>query len=420
MVEFLAGTGNALLLVVLLLVSALSSAAETALFTLSAPAIGRLRPLATRKLVERLVAERQAVLISILFCNLLVNMSFFAVVAVLGNTLAQAGHVLFVDFLPALAVLMVVVCGEVVPKLLAVRNPELMVGLVAWPLSVLVMVVTPVRIVLAGISSALLRLLTGPRRPEGELAARDLEELLRVAAGSGEIAADERERLHSVVMLSRMQVREIMLPRVRMVAFDMREGRDALLQLAEATHHNKFPVHRGEPDGIDGWLDAKEVAASAGKPLRELVRPLGIVPELARVATLVPLLVEEKRRMLLVVDEYGGTAGMVTHADLEHAVLGDMQDEGDTDRALILRQGSGEYSVDGILGATPLHVLTGLPAAGPPPAASVGGIVMARLDRIPVVGDQVRYADMLLTVQEVRRFRPVRVLVQVPVRSARS
>jgi CBS domain containing-hemolysin-like protein len=135
---------------------------------------------------------------------------------------------------------------------------------------------------------------------------------------------------------------------------------------------------------------------------------------------LVPLLVEARKRLLLVVDEYGGTAGMVTHADLEHAVLGDMQDEGDTDRALILRQGNGEYSVDGILGVTPLHVLVGLPEAGPPPAASVGGIVMARLDRIPVTGDQVRYAGMLLTVQEVRRYRPVRVLVQVPLKGNRS
>lgn len=420
MAELLEGPGSGLLLLLMLVVSGLCSASETAVFSLSAPALAGLRPIGTRRIVERLVAERQAVLISILFCNLLVNMSFFALVAVIGDRLAGAGYTLLVDFLPALAVLTVVAGGEVVPKLLAVRNPVLVAGIVAWPLSMLVTLVTPVRLILAAISSALLRLLTGPRRAEGELASRDLEELLRVAAGSGQIAADERERLHSIVMLSRMHVREIMLPRVRMVAFDLGDGRDALLRLAEETQHNKFPVHRGDPDGIDGWLDAKEVEASVAKPLAELVRPLGIVPELSRVAVLVPLLVEEKRRMLLVVDEYGGTAGMVTHADLEHAVLGDMQDEGDVERALILRHGAGEYSVDGILGATPLHVLTGLPEAGPPPAASVGGIVMARLDRIPVVGDQVRYAGMLLTVQEVRRFRPVRVLVQVPVRSARA
>jgi CBS domain containing-hemolysin-like protein len=418
--DLLGSAGTFVLIAGLLVLSGVLSASETAIFSLTQQTVATVRPVATRRVLERLLANRQSVLVGVLFCDLLVNMSCFAVFAVLADGLSRSGQHWLADAMPLVAVVAVIIVGEVIPKLLAVRNPVLVAGILAWPLSVLMLLVAPARILLAAVAASLLRLLTGPRRPEGELAARDLEELLRVAAGSGEIAADERERLHSVVMLSRMQVREIMLPRVRMVTFELRQGREALLALASSSHHNKFPVHDGDPDGIHGWLDAKEVAASPAADLRELVRPVDIVPELARVAVLVPLLVEARKRLLLVVDEYGGTAGMVTHADLEHAVLGDMQDEGDTDRALILRQGNGEYSVDGILGVTPLHVLVGLPEAGPPPAASVGGIVMARLDRIPVTGDQVRYAGMLLTVQEVRRYRPVRVLVQVPLKGNRS
>ncbi|MSR74971.1 MAG: HlyC/CorC family transporter [Planctomycetes bacterium] len=404
-----------LLIAMLLLLcsSALFSAAETAIFSLADKDVDRLPSAGSRALIRRLVARRTGVLISLLLGNLIANFGFFALGNVLAEQLRSDMLPLWADAVAPAAVALVILCGEVTPKLVAVRNPAPIAALVAFPVTCVDVALLPIRSVLAFVSTALLRFITGPRRAEGRLATVELDELLRLSAQAGHIAADEREQLQTVLLLSRVTVREIMVPRVQLIAFDLRLERREFFALAASCQHNKIPVHRGDLDGIDGWLDAKEVGAHPEAALDSLVHPLGIVPEGARVAALLPLLIDERRRMLLVVDEYGGTAGLVTHADLEHAVLGDMQDEGDSDRALITHIGVGEWSVDGVLGLNFLHVLTGRRGEEGQQAASVGGVVMALLDRIPLSGDRVRYVGLDLEVTEMRRFRPVRVHVRL-------
>ncbi len=402
-----------LTMLALLCFTALCSAAETAIFSLTPADVARLPAAASRGLVRKLLARRSRVLISLLLGNLCANLGLFSLGAVLAATLHSDGSHVLADLVAPSAVALVILCGEVTPKLIAVRSPVAVAGLVAWPVVLIDAVLLPLRSVLAFIATAVLRLITGPRRAEGGLAATEVDDLLHFSAEAGHIAIDERERLQSVLLLSRVAVSEVMVPRVQLSAFDLRHDRSAFFALVAACQHNKFPVHRGNLDAIDGWLDAKEVGARPDVPLHTLVHPLGIVPELARVAALLPHLVDARRRMLLVVDEYGGTAGIVTHADLERAVLGDMQDEGDRDRPMIVNNGPGEWSVDGVLGLSMLHVLTGRRGIGRQNAASVGGIMMALLDRVPVMGDRVNYAGLELEVTEMHRYRPARVRVSL-------
>jgi putative hemolysin len=396
-----------LLMTAALAVSALLSASETAAFHIGSTDV---RALGEGSRAGRafawIVSHRRRILVTVLLLNMVINLFYMNVGQALTGALGAEGR-LIAD---AGILLLLVVVGEVLPKTLALRRPRAVAALTAVPLVVAERLLSIPRIVLTSISDSLLRLI-GPREEEGDLTPDELEEILKLAAVKGQLAMDEHEWLRALLDLEDVHVKEVIVPRVEMISFDLRGGRDGFLELFVKSRRNKIPVHEGNVDRIKGYLNAKDVLTFPEKSLAELIRPVAFIPESASIAAAMRQLKSGGRRIAVVVDEYGGTEGLVTQEDLVESVVGDLSDESEDRWEPVREESPGVFVVDAAL---PIHALRRIVGPGPGRRgiATVGGLVSATLERMARKGDQVTFGRVSIEVLAMRGKRPDRLVIR--------
>lgn len=380
-------------MLVALLGYAFFNAAETAAFTLSAGDLSRLRrerP-ATCAALERLLADRRRVLTAVLLGNLLVSVLYFNLAQALASELSAASAVVF----QGAALVLLILFGEMLPKTLAIRSPVRAAAATATPLRCATAALAWPGAAFAFVARGF-RPLWGVEEEEGELEPRDLARLLEVAAKRGALGGDEHAWLRELVLLAEIKVKEAMTPRVAVVGFDLALRREDFAALFAATRRNKIPAYEGAVDKIVGWIDAKEALRGADPDLRSYVRPIGFIPESATAADALAELRKTGGRILAVVDEYGGFEGLVTREDLVECVFGDLADESDEAEDLVKEAGAGRFLVDAALPVTESRRAFGVSVGGG--AATLGGLVLASLRRLPHVGDEVRLGRVVVRV----------------------
>ena len=383
-------------LALLLLASAFCSASETALFSLDDAGRERAGPAA-----KRLLENAQALLISLLFANLLVNVLVFATASGFARHEGDRYEAVAAGFLALIAVL---VLGEILPKALALRSPESVARLVAPTLSLAVAVLAPVRRIVRFLLEIARRVLGDAAREEPRITAETLAEVLGQSAEVGLIAASEADLLAEVVELEGIRVREIMMPRVDMMSLDLLAEEDDNIQLmarALARRRTWLPVVRGHADQVAGCVRMRDILSQPDRPLVELVRPVLFVPEVAGVLDLLKLLRDKHATEAVVVDEWGGTAGTVTVEDVFEEIVGDLRVEGEVGERAVLPLGEGRFRVSGSLSMRDWNERFNLEVV-PEGYETVGGFVTALLGRIPRAGDRVRHGDLVWQVREVR------------------
>lgn len=412
MVEFLAESWPLLVaLLGLLGLSAFFSSSETALFSLGAGSLGamaRERPRTARR-VEALLARRRRLLVTILLGNLVVNVAYFNLGRVVGDRVGVL--VPWASWVTApLVVLGILVCGEVIPKMFAVRFPTVIAGLACWPLTALERLLAIPRSVLAAIAAGLARLVLGTRPEEGAIDALELQALLEAAVKEGALARDENLRLQAVLEFDQVRVNEVMSPRVEVAALSLGCSREELLAHARQSGRSKIVLFEKSLDDARSFVDALELLGREGIPPAEVLQPLVFVPETARVMDLLERFRREGLHLAIVVDEYGGTEGVVTREDLVEAIVGDLADEGDSHAELVTRDGSA-WLVSGGIGLKAFGRLFG--ARGDQLGVeTVGGWMAAELGRLPRVGDRVRSSGLAFEVVEMKGLRLERVRVR--------
>jgi putative hemolysin len=407
--------GGTLLLVALMagsiLLSAFFSASETAAFQIGP---SDLRALHAKERVQRalswIVSHRRRVLVTVLLANLVINLFYMNLGQALSGSIGESAGPQARLAVDAAILLALLVLGEVLPKTLALRQPQRVVALTAVPLVLAERVLRLPRIALTAVSDSLMRLF-GAREEEGDVTPAELQEVLKLAAVKGQLGMDEHEWLRALLDLDDVHVKEVIVPRVEMTAFDVREGREAFLDLFVRVRRNKIPVHEGNVDRIKGYLNAKDVLTSPGKPLEELIRPVAFIPESASIASAMQQLHAGGRRLAIIVDEYGGTEGLVTQEDLVESVVGDLADESEDRWEPVREEEPGVFVVDAAL---PIHALRRI--IGPGPArrgiATVGGLVSAALERVPRKGDRVSFGRVTIEVAAMRGKRPDRLVIR--------
>lgn len=400
------GEGVLLLIeMALLAASAGFSGSETALFSLEEDEIEELGRGPGGARVLRLLEDRRRLLVTILLGNLFVNILYINFGVVLQQ---QVGGALGLA-VPFAVLGGLILAGEIVPKTMAFRHRRTVARLASVPLEGLARLTWPLRVVLSAVARVVARLVMGTRPEEGALSPAELDRMVELAQEEGTLREREAAWLQALLDLGEIKVKQVLVPRVAIIAFDLNQGREDFLDLLRQHRRNKVPVHHGDLDEIEGYLDAKEVLANPDTALEELVRPLSFIPETTDAATVLEKLLVEPSRMLLVVDEYGGTEGLVTRENVIEAVLGDLADEEEEARAPLVRLDEGVWEVEALLGVGALERLVGsLPLPGG--AHTVGGVVSAELGRLPEVGDRVRIGPLELEVTEmeptrVRRLR---------------
>jgi putative hemolysin len=275
---------------------------------------------------------------------------------------------------------------------------------VAPALIVLVAVLGPPRRVVRELVEAAMRLLGDAAREEPRITAETLAEVLGQSAEVGILAASEADLLAEVVELEGIRVREIMKPRVDMLALDLNASEDDNIQImarALARRLTWLPVIRGHADQVAGCVRMRDILSQPDRRLAELVRPALFVPEVAGVLDLLKLLRDRHETEAVVADEWGGTAGVVTIEDVFEEIVGDLRVEGEEHERLVEPLGDGRFRLSGSLSIRDWNERFNLEVV-PEGFETVGGLVTALLGRIPRAGDRVRQGDLVWEVREVR------------------
>lgn len=380
---------------VLLCASAFFSSIETALFSLDEPDLDRAGGTA-----RRIMRDPQRVLLSILLGNLFVNVLIFSIVSDLAPVDREYGALL----VGGAALVLVLLFGEIVPKSLALRAPMPVVRFGAGALAAFMVLARPLLAVARLVLEVAVRALGSLAREERGLTPEDLALVLESSAGRGVIEGEEADLLVEVVELEGVRVRELMTPRVDMLALDLSqpvEDQKDVIDRALEARHVWLPVVRGTPDDVVGQVRLRELLAGGARPLRELVRRVRFVPEVASGLDLLRVLRENKASEAVVVDEYGGTAGVVTLEDVFEQILGDLRVEDEEAPPLVVPLGAGGFRVAGALSIRDWNERFGHRVV-PAGFETIGGFVTALLGRIPRAGDRVRFGTLAFRVHDVR------------------
>jgi magnesium and cobalt transporter len=246
-----------------------------------------------------------------------------------------------------------------------------------------------------------------------------LVELLHSAYSRNLLDADALSMIEGVLTVSEMQVRDIMVPRAQVDFIDVNEPVEKFISQVISTAHSRFPVIDQNRDDVIGILLAKDLlrhyAGEEGFNVREMLRPAVFVPEAKRLNVLLREFRASRNHMAIVIDEYGGVAGLVTIEDVLEQIVGDIEDEYDFDEASdnILPEAGGRYRVKALTQIADLN--SALSADLPDEAAdTVGGLVIAQLGRLPKRGETVLIDGVRLQVLRADSRRVYTLLVDKP------
>lgn len=310
------------------------------------------------------------------------------------------------------------ILGELVPKALALEHTERMALGVARPINFFARI-GGMAVAFLTLSSRTVLALIGIRS-KGEQAFITKEEIRHIIAEgleSGEVTADEQEFIHNLFDFSRTQVREVMVPRPRIVAIDLDRPRQEILQIILSHQFSRYPVYRADIENVVGFIHAKDLLGQAvinpEWTFDGLVRPAVFVPEAKKIDVLLRDMQQRQLHMALVVDEYGGLSGLVTTEDLLEELVGEIEDEHDAgEPRRVKRLSGGGYLVDALLPLNDLEGLLGIPIGDDLPCDTLAGLILHLLGRFPEAGEQVTWQEHLLTCTEVTPTAVLRVRIE--------
>ncbi|HEX5040018.1 MAG TPA: hemolysin family protein [Candidatus Limnocylindria bacterium] len=318
-----------------------------------------------------------------------------------------ADTIAFVIVTLAIALASIVV-GELVPKTLALNFPERLALFVAAPISFIEGALRPIVWFVTRISAVLVRLLGGKEKPQGGyLSTEELKLLVETGSEQGGIEEEEKEMIHGVIELGDKVVHEVMVPRIGIRAINVDDSLDEVLEMIVRAGHSRLPVFEESLDNIVGILYAKDLLpylkgngrTNGTIDIRKLVRAPVYVPESKPVDDLLHEMQVQKRHIAIVVDEYGGTAGLVTLEDVVEEIVGEIQDEYDTEEPMVEDLSTDEelaYRLDGRVSMDDVRDLFDLSDDDEPDEDAydtVGGFVVHRVGRIPLPGAEVQFRD---------------------------
>ncbi|MBA2322072.1 MAG: HlyC/CorC family transporter [Deltaproteobacteria bacterium] len=301
-----------------------------------------------------------------------------------------------------------IVVGEVAPKSLAIARPVGTAMFIATPMRAFYIVFYPALVILNASSNLLLRLVGIDMADTHQLAV-PAEELRRIAEDSaavGQITKGQGDLLSNVFTFSSRVAREIMVPRNKVLGLDLRLPREEVLKFALEADHTRYPVFDGDLDEIVGILHIKDVLVHIGDgaeipDLRTLVRPPLFVPESMPAQRLLRTFQRQHTHLAVVLDEYGGVAGITTLEDALEELVGEIQDEYDEERNPVEETASG-YSVVGGMLLADVESLLSLSEIESE-SSTIAGYLMEQLERVPKVGDQVELDGWTIRVTQVER-----------------
>lgn len=408
-------------LAVLLVLSALFSGSETALFAVNRLRMrqmaeeGRRRP----ALVLRLLAEPGRVLTALLVGNNIVNVTASVLatailVQLLGPQRGPLYTILIMTFL-------ILIFGEITPKTFAAKYADRLALLIARPAYWLTVALSPIVRVLSMISNLLVRPLGGRVNLASPLVTEEeIRLMVKMGEEEGVIQEDERQMIHSIFEFGDTVAREVMVPRIDMLCVEDTDTLDEVLRIIIEEGHSRIPVYHESIDQIVGVVLVKDLlghlkAGHWSLSAKEVMRPAHYIPETKRLDDLFREMRRKKMPMAIVVEEYGGTAGMVTIEDLLEEIVGPILDEYDVEEKLVEVINDQVALVDGRVSIEEVNELLDLDLPVDE-VDTIGGFVYSLLGHVPAQGESVTFggAEILVERLDGQRVARLKITRRVP------
>jgi len=370
------------------------SLAETSLFSLSKWQVRQLveREPRTGGLVARLLGQPQDLLATIALGNTCANASVLAVAL----WMALQGHWPSAATIFGVVVLILIGC-EVLPKTMAVRRPEQWALRIARPMSLVLGLSLPLCRFAQGVNQAILKALT-PRsfQPQTTLTDADYHELLEMAYQQGALAQSEKEIILQIINLDRRTVSEVMRPRSRMAAISDDLSIEEMIAAARRYKHRRLPIYDESPDTIVGILNTRALLLDPQIDLADAIEFPSFVPESMNLLQLLKSLQRQQRGLAIVLDEFGGTAGIVTMEDILEEMVGNIRGEVQAEGFVMEKLAPGQWRVSGALRLDDFR--REYPALGDvPEVETLGGLLMNLLEVVPAPGESATFRGLKLT-----------------------
>lgn len=400
-----------IILIVLFALSAFFSSAESAFFTLGSLRAAKLKGASekTSRLIARLLEQPRRLIITIISGNELVNVAIgIAFAGVFWEIYGPKGGYWAIPLSAGL----LLIFGEMLPKTLAVRNPEFFCRNLAVPLEFVTKISLPVRWGLRKIVDFVLPTSDGqPEKSVPLITEEDFKTLVDIGTHHGVIELGEREMIRKVFEFGDTVASEVMTPRTDIFALNVDQSLADAMEQIKAQRFSRIPIYEGTIDSIVGVIYAKDLLKFRKSPppalkLKQICHPPYFVPATKNVADLLREFLRQKIHLAIVVDEYGGVAGLVTLEDLLEEIVGEIADEFDVKQESIKRLDENTYRVSAMMAVQDLGEAMGvnLPEGD---YDTVGGLVLSLFGRLPKNGESVQVDGLTFTVDKMKGVRLV-------------
>ena len=389
-------------LIILVLLSAFFSSAETSLTTVN-----------RAKTALEVLDKYGKMLSAILIGNNIVNLSASA----LATTLAI--HIHFtVGIATAILTVVILIFGEIVPKNMAMINSEKMALLYASMISGLMKLLTPLIFVIDSLAKGIMKLFRVDADKKTAMTENELRTYVEVGHEDGVIESEEREMIYNVFDFGDAVAKDVMIPRIDMVTVDKEATYEEVMEVFKDCMYTRIPVFEEDKDNIIGLINIKDfilVEDKAKFKISDILRQAYYTYEFKKTADLLVEMRQKCFNVAFVLNEYGGTAGMITLEDLLEEIVGEIRDEYDSDEEqLIQKMQDRTYLVEGSMKLSDINDELGTDLQSED-YDSIGGLIIEHLDRVPEDGAQiVTDQGIRLQVQGVSQNRILKVIMELP------
>lgn len=415
--------GNIIILVVLILISGFFSASETALTSFKTNSLedfeekGKLKKV---ELLKKWLKNPNEMLTGILVGNNIVNILATVIASAVANRLlgGNTGSAIFI--VTVVMTLVILIFGEITPKVIAKTHTVKIAGLVITTIYYLSILLKPILIILMSISKFIGRIF-GIELKENVLmiTEEDIISFVNVGEAEGVIEEEEKQMIHSIVGLGEITAKEVMTPRTSMLAFEGDKTLDDIWEEIIDNGFSRIPIYGETIDNIIGVLYVKDIlkmmkSGQTNLPIKNFVREACFVPETKPIIDILQHFREIKIHIAVVLDEYGGTAGLVTIEDLIEEITGEIRDEYDTEEEEFIKKISENlYEVNGMIDIETLDKELSLELPESEDYESLGGLIVTELGRVAEINDEIIINNVKLIVKEIEKKRVSKVLIEM-------
>ncbi len=403
-----------------LILSAFFSGSETALFSLNKLQLKKMQKEESGWRVNsiiKLLNDPQKTLITILTGNMFVNiaassLATYLAIKLFGNVgIGIAGGIM---------IFMILVFGEIVPKSLAISNAETIAKKIARPVEIISSFLFPLILFFKIIINVLYYFFGKKRvKEKKEITEEDLITLINVGKDEGVIEEEEKKMIRNIFEFGDTMVKEVMVPRVDMACISSNTKLDSILNLINKIGHSRTPVYKETIDNIIGILYAKDLLVAYEQwykskekfDLKKIIRRAYFVPENKKIDDLLNIFQRDKIQIAIAIDEYGGTAGLVTMEDVVEEIVGEIIDEYDKETKLYEIIDNNTVIADGIISIDKINELLNIEIPEND-FETLGGFIYDLMGRVPNKNETIEYKNIQITIEQVVKNRIIRVIVK--------